>query len=1442
MAEAAGSLRAALALQIVESVPDALIAFDARFRVTFANESAERLLGRREGDLLGRPPEEVIPAGSQLEAALRRALQERPAATETHEERPEKWYEARASTASNGGLVLRFHDVTGRKLAENALRAERKRFRDVLDQLPAYLILLSPDYHVPFANRFFRQRFGDSHGRRCFEYLFERTEPCENCQTYKVLETKAPRRWQWKGPDGCDYDIYDFPFPDSDGSPLIMEVGLDVTERLRAEAELAKHRDHLEEEVRERTRQLEEANARLQEEIAERKRAEQRLTATLESIGDGFFACDEEWRFVYINAAAERLLGVGRGELMGKIFWDVYSATLGTTLEREFRLAAGGESRDFENFYEPWSRWFHNRCFPRQGGGLAVYFEDITERKRSEEELARTHARLEAVMQAVPVGVSFSDDPTCRQITGNPAVLAQFEAGPQDNLSASAPDATAPGRRLRYYRDGKEIGEAELPLQRAVREGCAIPPMELEVRLPSGRRWFADASGAPIRDREGNLLGGVAVTVDITARRQAEEELRRSREWLRVTLSSIGDAVLAADTAGKITFVNPVAVALTGWTETECLGQPIERVFNVINEDTRQPATDAAAEALRTRCPVALANHTALMARDGRQIPIEDSAAPILDGAGNVAGVVIVFHDVSGQRRAQAALAAAQAEAVNERNRLRAVMEALPVGVALFDLQGGYLESNPGYDKVWGASRPPTRSVADYAAYKGWWSATGQPVRPEEWGSARASLQGETVVGQEIDIQRFDGTRASVFNSAAPVRDAAGQISGSAVAIVDISELRRTQQKLRESELRLRTLADNLPEAAIYRYRVDAGGAPHIDFVTAGIERLTGVPVAEYMSDATAVERSFVPEDRERLNRGIQASRESLRLFEEELRHQHRVTGEVRWSLLRATPTHNLDGSTTWDGIELDITARKRAEEAASESRARLEAALASMTDAVFISDAQGQFIDFNDAFATFHRFRSKAECATTFAEYPGIQEVFLPGGTPAPLDMWAVPRALRGETATNAEYTLRRKDTGETWVGSYSFGPIRDRGGAIVGSVVVARDITDLKAAEERLRQSQKLESIGLLAGGVAHDFNNLLVGVIGNASLAQDILPEGHEVAEILGRIVKAGEQAAHLTRQMLAYAGKGQFLIEAIDLSDLIPEISGLVQPSISKKVAMQLTLEPNLPAVEADRGQMQQVFMNLVLNAAEAIGSNAGLISVRTGAQTVDAAYQRRFPETAELAPGTYVYLEVRDTGCGMDEATRARVFDPFFSTKFQGRGLGLAAVAGIVRAHKGAIQVTTAPGAGAIFRVLFPVSNTSAAASEPPAGTRRDLRGKGTVLVVDDEQHVLSLAQAGLERHGYHVLLAESGPAAIEIIREQGGRIDLVVLDLGMPVMGGEEVLPRLREIRPDLKVMVSSGFSETETLRAFAGAPLSGFIQKPYTVRELAAEVKAAMA
>ena len=252
------------------------------------------------------------------------------------------------------------------------------------------------------------------------------------------------------------------------------------------------------------------------------------------------------------------------------------------------------------------------------------------------------------------------------------------------------------------------------------------------------------------------------------------------------------------------------------------------------------------------------------------------------------------------------------------------------------------------------------------------------------------------------------------------------------------------------------------------------------------------------------------------------------------------------------------------------------------------------------------------------------------------------------------------------------------------------------------------------------------------------------------------------------------------------------------------------------------------------------MNLAINAAEAIGSHEGRVTVSTGIRDVDDRYLRLHPEAAELRPGKYVYLAVSDTGCGMDDATRARIFDPFFSTKFTGRGLGLAAVAGILRGHKGAIAVESAPGKGSCFTVLFEAAE-GLAAERHVAARNAALQGSGVVLVVDDEKPVRDLVKRVLERNGYTVLLAESGLAAIDLLKRHPGDIALAMLDLSMPQMGGDEVLPELRKIRPEIKVLVSSGYSESETMTLFKGQRVSGFIQKPYTGADLAEKVKACL-
>ncbi|HWC96490.1 MAG TPA: PAS domain S-box protein [Candidatus Sulfopaludibacter sp.] len=383
--------------------------------------------------------------------------------------------------------------------------------------------------------------------------------------------------------------------------------------------------------------------------------------------------------------------------------------------------------------------------------------------------------------------------------------------------------------------------------------------------------------------------------------------------------------------------------------------------------------------------------------------------------------------------------------------------------------------------------------------------------------------------------------------------------------------------------------------------------------------------------------------------------------------------------------------------------------------------------------------------------------------------------------------------------------------------------------------DLTERKRLERRVLDAQKFESVGVLAGGIAHDFNNILVGVIGHASLAQDLLPPVHPARDLLAQVVKNGEQAAHLTRQMLAYSGKGRFLLEPLNLSTLFDEISILVKPAIDKDIELEMILPDDLPAVEADRGQMRQVFTNLVLNAAESIVGKGGRIHVETGVCEIDSRQQQTDWVAGEVQPGKYVFLEVVDNGCGLDEATRSRIFDPFFTTKFVGRGLGLAAVAGIVRGHKGAITVSSELGKGSRFLTLFPASSDPACARA--AHVAASQRPAGTVLVVDDEAVVRQMARAALERHGYAVAVADSGLHAIELLQQNPARYSLILLDLSMPGMTGVQTLPALRRARPEIPVLITSGYSEAQTLSLFAGQNVSGFLQKPFTSQVLITKI-----
>ncbi|MFZ0545488.1 MAG: response regulator [Candidatus Promineifilaceae bacterium] len=420
--------------------------------------------------------------------------------------------------------------------------------------------------------------------------------------------------------------------------------------------------------------------------------------------------------------------------------------------------------------------------------------------------------------------------------------------------------------------------------------------------------------------------------------------------------------------------------------------------------------------------------------------------------------------------------------------------------------------------------------------------------------------------------------------------------------------------------------------------------------------------------------------------------------------------------------------------------------------------------------------------------------------------------------------RALKGESVISLD-----EMRGRTFEMRYS--PMLGGNGEVTSVIGIALDVTDRKRAEDALFQAQKLESLGVLAGGIAHDFNNLLAAMLGQSSVAQAKLSAEHPAYPHIKKAIDAANKAAMLTRQMLAYSGRSQFEIESINLNALIDDNIHLFQASIPKNVRLYTQLYAGLPLIEGDSGQMQQVIMNLILNAAEAIGQQAGMVTIETYPEDLDETGDHQWLWIGTtLVPGQYAAVEVRDDGCGMSETTVAKIFDPFFTTKETGHGLGLAAVLGIVRGHKGNIQVMSDLGHGTVFRLLFPV-NSQPRLSAVPETPNRDTAEKKDflILVIDDEEPVREAVTDILELEHIQVLTAADGQTGIDIFKANAAEIDLVLLDLSMPGLSGVETLQQLRKIDPSARILLSSGYDKQDAYHHIGTVEPTGFIQKPYS-------------
>ena len=529
-----------------------------------------------------------------------------------------------------------------------------------------------------------------------------------------------------------------------------------------------------------------------------------------------------------------------------------------------------------------------------------------------------------------------------------------------------------------------------------------------------------------------------------------------------------------------------------------------------------------------------------------------------------------------------------------------------------------------------------------------------------------------------------------------------------------------------------------------------------------------------------------------------------------------------------------VENARLYQQAQQEIAERRRAEEALRASEERFRALIENSSDMITLLNSEGTTVYASPSITRVLGY--------TPDEYVGrdVFDVLHPDDRDSVMAEFVDIQGRAGR-AFRAQYRFRHRDGSWRWIEGVGSNMLAEP--SVRAIVMNARDVTERIEAEASLRQAQKMESLGILAGGVAHDFNNLLVALLGQTSLALAQLPLESPARTHVEKAVRAAERAADLTRQMLAYSGRGQFEMRFINLNTLIRENLHLFEVAVPKNVQLGSDLAEALPLIEADVGQMQQVVMNLIINAAEAIGERPGAVVVSTAAIQVSAGDDRLWRFTGESpTPGHYVVLEVRDNGSGMDAETLSKIFDQFFTTKFTGRGLGLAAVLGIVRGHRGGLHVTSEPGQGTAFRLAFP-------ALDRPEGGRMENEDKTTpgaftphsspfILVIDDEEPVREAVTDILEMEGLQVLSAASGAAGVDLYRERRAEVRLVLLDLSMPGMNGEQAFHELRRIDPSAQVILSSGYSQLEATQRFVGLGLAGFIQKPYDAATLVEAIR----